>query len=235
MTSALFLGFVAAMAILVVALIAHYLSRRSALQVSAGLCVWFLYAGLMSYFGVIKNLSMHPPGIAYIVVPVLLFLIFFVVRPSASARVTLAIPLWIILGTQCFRIGVELFLHQLWIEGLVPRMLTFEGANVDIYIGASAPLIAWLTTRGRLRLALTWNALGLAALANVVSRAVLTAPGPLNLVHTEVPNLMMSTFPFLLIPGFFVPLAVVLHVLAIRTILRLSHESQQQIRKEVLR
>jgi len=27
-------------------------------------------------------------------------------------------------------------------------MLTFEGANVGIYVGASAPLIAWLSTRG---------------------------------------------------------------------------------------
>ena len=53
---------------------------------------------------------------------------------------------------------------------------------------------------------------------NVVIRAVLTAPGPFNLIHAEVPNRMMGTFPFLFILGFFVPLAVVLHVLAIRAI-----------------
>ena len=69
-----------------------------------------------------------------------------------------------------------------------------------------------------MKLALTWNVLSLLALTNVVIRAVLTAPGPFNLIHAEVPNLMMGTFPFLLIPGFFVPLAVVLHVLAIRAI-----------------
>ena len=163
---------------------------------------------------------MRPPGIAFVVVPVLFFLIVFIVRASASPRLALAFPLWILLGTQCFRIGVELFLHQLWIEGLVPRMLTFEGANVDIYIGASAPLIAWLSLRGQwgLRIALVWNLLGLLALANVVTRSVLTAPGPFNLIHAEVPNLMMGTFPFLFIPAFFVPLAVALHVLAIRNI-----------------
>jgi uncharacterized membrane protein len=110
-----------------------------------------------------------------------------------------------------------LFLHQLWIDGLVPKMLTFEGANVDIYVGASAPLFAWLSTRGRLgvKFALAWNVLGLLALTNVVIRAVLTAPGPFNLIHAEVPNLMMGAFPFMFIPTFFVPLAVVLHVLAI--------------------
>jgi hypothetical protein len=77
-----------------------------------------------------------------------------------------------------------------WIDGLVPKTLTFEGANVDIYIGASAALIAWLSTRGRLgaRVALSWNVPSLFALTNVVIRAVLTSPGQFNLIHTEVPN-----------------------------------------------
>jgi hypothetical protein len=220
MTSTLFLGFVAMMAAVVAALIALYINRRAAFRVLAGLSVWFIYAGLMGYFGVVKNTAMRPRGIAFIVVPVIVFLLFFIVRSSANARVALAFPLWIILGTQCFRIGVELFIHQLWIDGLVPKMLTFGGANVDIYVGASAPLIAWLSTRGRLgiRLALAWNALGLLALTNVVIRAVLTAPGTFNLIHAEVPNRMFGTFPFLFIPGFFVPLAVVLHMLAIQAI-----------------
>jgi len=220
MTSTLFLGFVALMTAFVVAMIDRYINRRVALGVLACLVVWFLYAGLMAHFGILGNSKMRPPGIAFIVGPVLLFLIFVIVRPSISAQGVLAFPLWLILGTQCFRVGVELFLHQLWIEGLVPKMLTFGGANVDIYIGLSAPLIAWLSIRERwgLKLAGAWNILGLLALLNVVTRAVLTAPGPLHLIHSEIPDRMISTFPFLLIPGFFVPLAVVLHLLAIRAI-----------------
>jgi len=220
MTSTLFLGFVALMTTFIVALIDRYINRRAALGVLAGLVVWFLYAGLIAHFGILGNSETRPPGIAFIVGPVLLFLIFFIVRPSASAHGVLAFPLWLILGTQLFRVVVELFLHQLWIEGLVPRMMTFAGANIDIYIGLSAPLIAWLSTRGRwgLKLASGWNILGLLALLNVVTRAILTAPGPLHLIHSEVPDQMIGTFPFLLIPGFFVPLAVVLHLLAIRAI-----------------
>ncbi|NYF91455.1 hypothetical protein RBB79_17610 [Tunturiibacter empetritectus] len=220
MTSTLFLGFVALMTTFVVALIDRYINRRAAVRLLAGLLVWFLYAGLMAHFGILSNSETRPPGIAFIVGPVLLFLIFFIVQPSASTQAVLAFPLWLILGTQCFRIGVELFLHQLWIEGLVPRMMTFAGANIDIYIGLSAPVIAWLSTRGRwgLKFASAWNILGLLALLNVVTRAILTAPGPLHLIHSEIPDRMISTFPFLLIPGFFVPLAVVLHLLAIRAI-----------------
>jgi len=220
MTATLFVGFVAMMAAIVVGLVARYLNGRTAFRVLAGLSAWFIYAGLMGYFGVLKNTAMRPPGTAFLLVPVLFFLFLFIVRFFANARIILAFPLWIILGAQCFRVGVELFLHQLWIGGLVPKMLTFEGANVDIYIGASAPVIAWLSTRGRLglKLALAWNVLGLLALTNVVTRAVLTSPGPFNVIHAEVPNRMFGTFPFMFIPGFFVPLAVTLHVLAIRAI-----------------
>jgi hypothetical protein len=222
MTTILFLGFVALMAAVVVALSARYVNGRTAFAIAAGLFIWLIYVGLMGYLGVIGNTIMRPPGISFIFVPVVLFLVLFIVRvrSSAGAGVALAFPLWIILGSQSFRIVVELFLHQLWIDGLVPKMLTFAGANVDIYIGASAPLIAWLSTRGRLglRFALAWNVLGLLALANVVTRAVLTTPGPFNLIHADVPNLMFGTFPYMFIPGFFVPLAVALHLLAIRAI-----------------
>src|SRR5277367_811041 len=223
MTATLFLGFVGMTTAIVIALIAHYINGRAAHRVLAGLCVWFAYAGLISYFGVFRNTATRPPGTAFLLAPILLFLfifIVFMVRSAAGLGIALAFPLWIILGTQCFRIGVELFLHQLWIEGIVPRMLTFVGANVDIYIAASVPVIVWLSTRGRigLKLALVWNVLGLLALTNVVIRAVLTVPGPLNLIHAEVPDQMFGTFPFMFIPGFFVPLAVTLHVLAIRAI-----------------
>jgi hypothetical protein len=223
MTATLFLGFVALVVAVVVALAARYVGGGAAFRLLAALCAWLAYAGLLGYFGIIRNTAMRPPGIVFLAGPIVLFLVLFIVfvaRSSGAARLAMAFPLWIFVGTQTFRVGVELFLHRLWNIGLVPKMLTFAGANVDIYIGASAPVIAWLSTRGRtgVRIALAWNVLGLLALTNVVIRAVLTAPGPLNLIHTEVPNRMMGTFPFLFIPGFFVPLAVVLHVLAIRAI-----------------
>jgi hypothetical protein len=223
MTAALFLVFLAITVSFVVALTARYLDRRTAIRVLAGLCVWFLYIGLLTYFRIPQNHTLRPPGMLYIFLPLIVFLVLFIVR---SARIALAFPLWLLMGAQCFRIVVELFLRQLFIEGLIPKMLTFEGANLDIYIGVSAPLIAWLCTRGRagLKLSRLWNLLGLSTLSNVMVRAVLSAPGPWNKIHTQVPNLMMGKFPFLLIPGFFVPLAIVLHVLAIRSIRsQLSH------------
>ena len=222
MTKFLFLGFVMLMTVGVFAMIVRYHAARNPAIAITALSLWLLYVGVIGYLGVTRNTAMRPPGAAFLFIPVVLFLIFFILRarPLGGPNRASAFPLWILLGAQCFRIIVELFIHQLWKEGIVPKMLTFEGANVDIYIGAAAPLVAWLATRGGwgLRLAFVWNVLGLLALANVVVRAVATTPGPLNLIHAEVPNLMFGTFPFMFIPGFFVPLAVVLHVLAIRAV-----------------
>jgi len=220
MTVPLFLAFVGFMAAVVLAMSARHLAGRVRFAVLAGLPIWLLYVGLLSYFGVVRNTAMRPPGIAFIFVPVLVFLAVVAVRlrSGAGVRVAVSFPIWVLLGVQSFRIIVELFLHQLWKDGLIPRVLTFAGANVDIYVGLSAPLIAWWSTRGRsvTKWTIVWNVLGLLALANVVCRAVLTAPGPLNHIHAEVPNLMIGTFPYTFIPGFFVPLAVLLHVLALR-------------------
>ena len=220
MTAPLFLGFVVLMAAGVLAVLARSRAVRRPVVAAAALFLWLIYVGLIGYLGVIRNTTMRPPGAAYLFVPVVLFLVIFIsrTRPAVGADHASAIPLWLLLGAQCFRVVVELFIHQLWKAGLVPKMLTFAGANVDIYVGISAPLIAWLATRGRggLRLAFAWNILGLLALANVVTRAVGTAPGPFNFIHAEVPDLMIGTFPYMFIPGFFVPLAVALHVLSLR-------------------
>ena len=58
-------------------------------------------------------------------------------------------------------------------------MLTFEGANLDILIGLTAPLAAWLATRGRggLLAALDLGTvLGLvSSLVNVIARSALTS------------------------------------------------------------
>ncbi len=220
MTPALFAAFLLATAGMLTLLARRFLPARDWSVLVGGLALWLLYVGGLSWFGVVRDPTLRPPGVSYIVGPAFLFVLLVVVRSRAAGRIARTIPLSLLIGFQIYRIGVELFLHQLWREGLVPRMLTFEGANVDVWIGVSAPLAAWLSARGRNgeRLALVWNVLGLAALANVVVRSALTAPGSLHLLDAEVAKRAIGTFPYTFIAGFFAPLAVALHVLALRAI-----------------
>ena len=216
--SNLFLAFLGTMVVVVLGVVSRCLSRRAVATFAVGLALWLTYAGTLGYLGVVANSNLRPPGPALLLLPVFLFVALYLARTDGALRVALSIPLEWLMGLQVFRVIVELFLHQLWQDGLAPRMLTYEGANFDIAIGLSAPLVAWLYARGSVRekVALAWNILGLAMLANVAVRALLTAPGPFQLLASDVPNLAIGTFPFTYIPGFMAPLALVLHVLSIR-------------------
>lgn len=221
MTATYFLAFLAATVVTLTILIFRYFPRRAALRLTAGLAAWLTYVGALSYFGIVADAGLRPPGAVFLVGPVFLFVFLVVARSPAGARAAQMLPLWLLIGFQTYRVGVEYFLHRLWLDGLAPRLLTYEGANLDIIFGVSAPVTAWLATRGSpgLKTALAWNILGILSLANIAGRAVLTAPGPLNLIHSEVPNRVIGTFPFTYVPGFFAALALVLHVLSIRHVL----------------
>lgn len=215
----LFLSFTTLIALAVALTMVLYL--RGAIRITglAGLVCWLAYTSALGYFGVIAR-STNPPGPAFILFPVILFVALFLSRSKAAGQVAASIPLGLLLGAQAFRIVVEQFLFQLAEVGLAPRMLTYEGVNFDILIGLSAPIVAWAYFTGRLsaRVALMWNFLGLAMLANIVVRAIMTAPGPFHILTSDVPNLAIGTFPYTYIPGLMAPLALSLHVLAIRAL-----------------
>lgn len=199
-----------------------YLTAGRALAVLGGLAVWLAYVGGLSYAGVVSNLEMRPPGVFLIVVPVFVFVAVVLGRGAVGGRVAETLPLWLPLAFQAFRVGVELLLHALYTDGLVPRLMTYEGGNVDIFVGLTAPLAAWAATKGAggRRLALVWNVAGVLALVNIIGRAALTVPGPLNKIASEVPNLAMGQFPYTFIAGFFAPLAMATHVVSIRSLNR---------------
>lgn len=220
MTSAVFLGLTALVASAVIAAAGYAFSRRAALRTTAVVAAWFGLVSALALSGVIRNASLVPPGITYVVGPAFLFVALFFVRSKAGGRAALALPIWVLLALESYRVGVEFVLHQLSLDGLVPKMLTFEGANTDLYVALSAPFVAWFATRGRvgLRVALVWNVLGILSLVNVAIRALLSAPGPLHAIHTDVANVAFGIFPYTLIPGFLAPLALGVHALAIRAI-----------------
>ena len=233
MTSILCLGYLAAVSIVIAVLTARYL-REHLKALWIGLPVWLLYVGLLSYSGVVSNTALRPPGIVYVAFPAVLFVLLVFARSGAGGRIASVFPLWVIIGMQTFRIGVELLLHQLSVAGLAPRLVTYQGGSIEIWIGLSAPFIAWLSTRGRWgeQVALGWNVVGLLSLANAVTLAALTAPG-LNLIQGEVPNVAIGAFPFTYIAGFFAPLAMALHVLSIRS-LRAGLRSTRPFRKSAI-
>jgi hypothetical protein len=213
--SRLFLLFSALMAVVVVGLLARYLAGRARLGAIAVFVLWVLYTGVLGYTGVVASKS--PPGPVFLLVPTAAFIAAFVVRHSGVRSFALSVPVELLLALQSFRVIVELALYELNQHRLVPRAMTFEGGNLDILIGASAPLVAYLYRSRRIndRVVRVWSIVGLVLLANIVARSILTFGDALK---TEVPNVGIGMFPFPFIPGFLAPLAICLHVLVLRAL-----------------
>jgi hypothetical protein len=217
--SALFLTFVAAVVFAVVAAALRFIPDTYRRPFIVGVAAWVLYAALLGGAGILANAALRPPGIVYVFIPTIA-LIAFTARSRAGLRIATSVPIALLIAAESMRIVVELFLDRLWHAGQLPTMMTFHGANFDILIGATAPFVAVLYARHRLdpRIALAWNILGLGSLANIIGRNVLASPA-IHLIATDVPRNAIGTFPYSFIPTFIVPLALALHVAAIRGLL----------------
>ena len=122
------------------------------------------------------------------------------------------------------RIPVEITLHQLYEEGLVPKAMTYEGWNFDILSGISALIILIILFIKKdilsKRFLLYWNYICLALLVIIVVTAILAAPSPIQLSIFEQPNVAILKFPYTFLPAVIVPCVLLSHLLIIRKLKR---------------
>ncbi len=117
------------------------------------------------------------------------------------------------------RIPVEIVLFLLFVNGAVPKIMTFEGQNLDILAGITAPLIwyfGYVKNKLKPAIMMAWNIVCLCLLMNIVILAILSAPFPLQKIAFDQPNIAVLYFPFTLLPGFIVPVVLFSHLVCLR-------------------
>lgn len=117
------------------------------------------------------------------------------------------------------RIPVEIVLWWLFLSGAIPELMTFEGRNFDILAGLTAPFIYYFGFVKRQisrQWILIWNIACLGLLINIIIHALLSAPFPLQQFAFDQPNIGILYFPFVLLPGFVVPVVLFSHFVAIK-------------------
>ena len=127
------------------------------------------------------------------------------------------IPAKSLVSLQIFRVFVEILLWMSFLQNLLPVQMTFEGRNFDVLSGLTAPFAAYFLANNRIGL-VVWNILSLALLANILAVAVLSMPTPFRYFINEPSNTIVTTFPFIWLPGLLVPLAYGLSFLSIRQV-----------------
>lgn len=119
---------------------------------------------------------------------------------------------------QTVRVPIEVFVHQLYQGGYAPVQITYAGLNFDIFSGLTAPAMGWLVWRGKggRAMLLFWNAFCLLLLLNVASISALSLPTSLRLFANEPTNIFITYPPFVWLPMFLLPLALLAHLLVFR-------------------
>ena len=153
-----------------------------------------------------------------LLVAVVLATTILLARGRAGARVAAGVPLAALVLAQSFRLPLELIMHQLSVDGLMPRQMSYSGMNFDILTGALAIPVGLLYAFGRAPLALVraWNWMGLALLVNVLTVAILSAPTPFRVFMNEPANVWVTQAPWVWLPTLLVPIALAGHVLVFR-------------------
>jgi hypothetical protein len=118
----------------------------------------------------------------------------------------------------------------LYADGRLPAPFAPSAGWGDVFMGATALPLAWAVTRfgARMRpLVLLWNTLGVADLVVALTLGPLSAPGPLQVFLGPPDSSLMTSLPWLIIPGFLVPILLFIHVVIFTRLLAESPAAER--------
>jgi len=186
---------------------------------------WTIFLAGWSLSGMAARFELFPLNMAPVLV--LPFVATLVITFLPATRDVLArIDPKSIARLQVFRVFVELLLWAMFVQDLLPVQMTFEGRNLDILSGLTAPFAAMFLVRSKWAMA-AWNILCLGSLINIVTVAILSMPVPFRVFMNEPSNTVVARFPFILLPGMLVPLAYGLSFLSLRQVFSLTSPDEK--------
>jgi len=180
------------------------------------LLLWFFTAFVGGWWDMFAVPGKPPISLGVLfVLPILFFSIWY----SASSefrRWANSISLWLIVGSHVWRLVGLGFVIAVLVGKLPAQFGIPEGLGDIIAAVFALPLaLALLREKSVRGYFILWNIFGLVDLISAITMGILYSEGPLGVLRTGVSTALMTTFPVNLIPTFFVPLFVLLHVLAL--------------------
>jgi len=190
----------------------------TAAVLSVALIAWLAIAQYLgaanTYFAASENAV--PTVLFGLLIPLIVAAIGVWLSRSAT-RLVAAIPLPLIVAAQVYRVGGGVFL-VLWADGRLPWQFALPAGIGDVTTGVVAIVVAVLLARGTVgarRATYMWNLFGIADLVVALTMGAMTSPGLPHLLALDAPNLLISSFPLVMIPTFAVPLALMLHAIVL--------------------
>jgi hypothetical protein len=203
--------------------------RRTWLWIMAPLTLWLAVAWSASVEGVFSATSNLPLLPIAIIGPVIVGAPMLL-RSRRVGQLLDAMPAGWLVGVQAYRVFGAAFLAAS-LRGTLPGLFGYPAGIGDALTGMFALPVAMAVATGAAegrRAAIVWNVFGLADLAVAITMGMITSPGPLQLVASNVPGIGSAGYPEVLTPAFAVPSSILLHLLSLRLLLRRSSQSTRK-------
>ena len=188
------------------------------MKIMLAVFVWVSLQGLLAFNGFYTVTDSIPPRFIFVVLPTFLFIFYMIF--FQWKRVENKFDAERLTYFHIVRIPVEIAIFNWYTQGLVPKLMTFEGINFDILSGLTAFFIGfayfrknWISTR----VYKIWNFICLGLLLNIVINAIGAAQTPLQFQAFEQPNVAVMYFPYNWLPSFIVPAVLFAHLYCLRT------------------
>jgi hypothetical protein len=193
---------------------------RQAALVGCAAAAWMALTVMVAATGVLRGWDRNPPPLMFLIAAILALAVSLAFS-SLGGQLTAAIPLWVLVAVQAFRLPLELAMHAMSQRGVMPSVMSYTGRNFDIVTGASAILVAALAAfgiGGRL-VVWVWNVMGFGLLLNIIGVALLATPRFRYFGDSQL-NIWITYPPFVWLPAVMVLAALAGHLLIFRALLR---------------
>ncbi len=191
------------------------------IKVIVGITIWMIITGILGISGFYRNVEAFPPRFVFLIGPAILFILAVFLLQDGRKFVDGLDLKWLTL-LHMVRVPVEFVLLAIFLDGLIPELMTFEGYNYDILSGITAPIIyylffvkGWIGKKGLL----LWNIVCLLLLLNILTIAIFSAQTPFQKLAFDQPNIGVAYFPFVWLPAVIVPIVLFSHLASIRQLL----------------
>jgi hypothetical protein len=197
----------------------HSTTKSTGAIAYGAVALWFIFAFVMGIQGNYVSSPTNPPlllGLTFIV-PILVFIVLYWTNTSLRAFAH-TLNLKVTIGLNLWRLGGVDFLIR-YAQGHLPAGFAFPAGIGDVITGLTAiPLLLAIsrnTPTARKRF-VAWNVFGLIDLILAVSLGILHSQSSFGILAGSGPTtLLMGEFPRSMIPTFFVPSFILLHLLAL--------------------
>lgn len=193
--------------------------KRIRHQMRIGTALYLVVIIFVSESGLLLPLQGLPRIPIFLIIPAFI-LWAYILFSKRTKYLKVHTPIYLPIVLQFFRVGVELLLWGAFVEGLIPKAATFEGYNYEILVACSAPVLAYLVWNKQIipeKFMILWNYLGLVSLTIIVGIFIVSAYfGGFESLNPGFISTDFIQFPYMLVPGLFMPFAVFLHIFSIR-------------------